>query len=129
VTPQPDTALTVRTYRCGEAVVVVAAGDLDMVTTPHFGDAVCAALDTPGRGPVVIDLIDVTFLDARGLSALVAASEDAAARHEPLRVVANHNRPVLHPLHLTGLDRELALYDTVADALHGGPRHQPITPD
>lgn len=37
-------------------------------------------------------------------------------------MVVDHNRPVLIPIHLVGLDAVLALYDTVTDALKDQPR-------
>lgn len=71
---------------------------------------------------MVLDLTAVTFLASAGLGVLVDAHAAATARREPLRVVVDHNRPVLTSIQLVGLDDVLALYDTVDDALSDQPR-------
>ena len=38
----------------------------------------------------------------------------------PLRVVVDHDRPVVRPIRLSGLDAVPALFDSVEDALDGG---------
>ena len=45
-----------------------------------------------------IDMTEVEFLDQAGLSALVTAHRAAQRQDEPLRVVVDHNRPVVRPL-------------------------------
>jgi len=87
------------------------------------GAVVLAAVDTgfdqASDGPLVIDLTDVSFLGSAGLAALVSARRQAQRRREPLRIVVDHNRPVIRPLEITGLDEVLALYHTVDEALVG----------
>jgi anti-sigma B factor antagonist len=51
------------------------------------------------------------------LQALVDVTQAAQRRREPLRIVVDHNRPVIRPIEVTGLDEVLALFDTVEDAL------------
>lgn len=112
--------VTSRTH--GDAVIVTAVGEIDLATAPELDVAIRAALAVPGPGPVVLDLTAVTFLASSGLGVLVDARNAATARREPLRVVVDHNRPVLNPIHIIGIDAVLALYDTVTDALHDQPR-------
>ena len=54
-----------------EGVVVRVAGEVDIVTAPLLQRHLDAAIAT-GR-PVVVDLSETTFLDARGVAALVSA--------------------------------------------------------
>jgi anti-sigma B factor antagonist len=67
-----------------------------------------------------VDLTGVTFLNPAGLTALIAATEHAAARQETLRIVVDANRPVIRPLTITGLDHELRLYHTIDEAVKAG---------
>ena len=55
-----------------EGVVVRVIGDVDIVTAPVLQRHLDAAIAS-GRPTVVIDLSATTFLDARGVGALVAA--------------------------------------------------------
>lgn len=106
--------MTVARADLGVHAVVEVRGEVDAMTAPRLVEAVTAALD--GERPVVVDLTEVTFLDSAGLSALVRTTERGEQRGEPLRLVVDHNRPVLRPIQLTGLEDRLALYDSVEDA-------------
>lgn len=77
-----------------------------------------AALD--GR-MLIVDLTAVRFLGSPGLCALLdtAAQGAMAPGYRTLRVVVDRNRPVIRPLEVIGLDRVLALYHEVSDALAG----------
>jgi anti-sigma B factor antagonist len=116
--PEQEQLLALTTRREGEATVVTATGEVDLVTAGRLQDATAAALAEP-TAVVVVDLTHVTFLGSPGLSALVAAARAAAARREPLRVVVDHTRPVVRPIEASGLDGLLALYTDVEDALIG----------
>jgi anti-sigma B factor antagonist len=116
--PEQEQLLALTTRREGEATVVTATGEVDLVTAGRLQDATAAALAEP-TAVVVVDLTHVTFLGSSGLSALVAAARAAAARREPLRVVVDHTRPVVRPIEASGLDGLLSLYTDVEDALIG----------
>lgn len=123
--PCADSApvLSLTTTRIDEALVVTAIGEVDAVTAPTLLTALRGALEACG-GVVVVDLSGISFLSSAGLGVLDAAAEIAAgaaeSRGSRLRLVADHQRPVLHPLRISGLDHMLALYDTVLDALTAG---------
>jgi anti-sigma B factor antagonist len=106
-----------------KALVVSVAGEIDIRTTTWFRAAVTDGLEQVADadtdvGPLVVDLTGVTFLASSGLHALVDATRAAGGRGEPLRLVVNQNRPVVHPIELTGLDKLLSLYSSVEHALH-----------
>jgi anti-sigma B factor antagonist len=106
-------------YATGEALVVTVAGEIDLFTVDRFRAAVAAGFDQlHDGGTLVIDLTEVTFLGSQGLQALVDVTQAAQRRHEPLRIVVDHTRPVIRPIEMTRLDNVLALFDTVEDALH-----------
>ena len=71
--------------------------------------------------PLVVDLTEVTFFGSAGLRTMAESADHAAIRpgFEPLRVVVDHNRPVLRPMEIVGLDAVLTLFYTVADAIEG----------
>ena len=115
--PAVEQLLRVESRRAGAAMVVTVAGEVDMFTAPRVAEAVGRALADPAVDVIVVDLTEVGFLDHAGLDALVDAHRAAERQREPLRVVVDHNRPVVRPLEITGLERVLALYYDVAEAL------------
>jgi anti-sigma B factor antagonist len=105
-----------------QALVVTVAGEIDVLTVDRLRAAVASGFDQlPADSVLVIDLTDVTFLGSPGLQALVEATRGARRRHEPLRIVVDHTRPVVRPIELAGLDDVLALFHTVDEALHPAP--------
>lgn len=87
----------------GMRAVLKVSGDLDLVTQAAFRTRIAAALAEPGTR-LTLDLSGVTFMDARGLAVLVAAHNQAAARHGSLRLTGV-TPPVLRLLEITRLDR------------------------
>ncbi|HET9254059.1 MAG TPA: STAS domain-containing protein [Pseudonocardiaceae bacterium] len=103
--------------RVGEAAVIRAEGELDTLTAPKLA----AALDTARReaepgAMVVLDLSGVSFLSSAGLALLVTASADQAMA---LRVTGADHGVVGRAIRVTGVDKVLRMYRTVADALTG----------
>ncbi|MGW4061470.1 STAS domain-containing protein [Amycolatopsis sp. NPDC004747] len=106
--------LTVRVRTVPEAVVVAAAGDLDLGTAPLLRARARAALDR-GPGALIVDLGAITFCGSAGLQVLAELAGETAAADLPFAVVAD-GRPVLRSLQVTRLDRTLALHPTVDGA-------------
>ena len=96
-------------------VVLSVDGEVDMVTAPHLGRAICEALEKSAT-TLVIDLTGVTFLASVGMSVLVAAQEAADAMAVRFAVVAD-GAVTRRPIRLLGLDAVLALHPTRDDAL------------
>jgi anti-sigma B factor antagonist len=114
-----STPVSVVVERVGEAVVVSVSGEVDALTAPSVAETVLGVLgERPAR--VVIDLLAVSFLGSAGLALLVEAQQ-VAGQHTVLRVVAAG--PVtLHPLQVTGLDRQFSVHATRDDALAAAPQ-------
>jgi anti-sigma B factor antagonist len=101
----------------GEAVVLAAAGIVDMAAAPALADQVGAILR---RRPstLVIDFTGVTFLATAGMSVLMEADRKCKELSIPFRVVA-YGPITSKPMELLGIDDLLDIYPTVDDALHG----------
>lgn len=120
-------AFTVR--REDGAVILAVRGEIDLRTAPelraHLDDTMA---ESDGR-PCVIDLTAVTFMGSPGLATLLEATARARHRHITLSFVVDANLPVVRPIQITGIDRELALYHTIAEALAShGAASQPSGP-
>ncbi|MET8995586.1 STAS domain-containing protein [Amycolatopsis sp. NPDC004169] len=107
-------ALTVRVRSVPEAVVVVAAGDLDLGTAAELRtgarDALAGAPDA-----LIVDLGAVTFCGSAGLQVLAELLDETEAADLPFAVVAD-GRPVVRSLQVTRMDGALALHPTVEGA-------------
>jgi anti-anti-sigma factor len=108
--------LRVTSRSSGRAVVVTVVGEVDLLSADRVAQAIMAVLGGPPVSALVLDLIGVSFLDSAGLAVLAHGHMTAAGRGLVFRVVAA-NPITLKPIRLTGLDRLLALFDSVADAL------------
>lgn len=115
--------LTVTAHPDVHGVVMIAVrGEVDLSTSTLLQDALLAHL-RHASSPLVLDLTDVGFFGASGLSVLVTAREAAVAAGIRLCVVAN-SRAVLRPLTVTGLDRLFDIHPDLTQALlcRGGGR-------
>lgn len=98
-------------------VVLTAAGQLDMRTATALRRHLFSAIDV-GQPLVVVDLLQVAFVDSGGLGVLVAGLKRARFRGASVRVVAT--RPELEQLfQITGVYKVLPLFASVADAVAG----------
>jgi anti-anti-sigma factor len=97
-----------------DAVVLAVSGELDVATAPMLRAHVRFAL---GGGParLVLDLAGLGFCDAAGLSVL-AMAQNAATRDGASLALAGVPRPVRRLLEMTGMDRTLDVYPSVAAA-------------
>lgn len=119
--PAREQLLHITSRLAGQAIVLAVAGEVDIHTAGRLRDAISVGFAEPAAELVVLDLTEVTFLGSFGLTALVTATREARDRREPLRVVVDHNRPVIRPIQLSGLDDVLALYHSIEDALARPP--------
>jgi anti-sigma B factor antagonist len=101
-------------------VIVAVGGEIDLHTAPAFREEMLAAIaeDSPH---LIVDLAEITFTDASGLSALVDALHRARARGGSggLAAPASGVRKVLG---ITQPDQVLPVHDT----LDGARSHTPL---
>lgn len=122
--PRPGAELltvTARSILSGPVVLAV-RGEVDSSTSQQLQDGLLTHLRPTGP-LLVIDLTDVSFFGAAGLTVLVNVRDAAVAARGRLCVVAR-TRPVLLPLMITGLDDLFDIYPDIARALlrqGGGP--------
>ena len=112
--PSGGQTVTVTIEKHGRASVVVVSGDIDMVTAPEVEKALITAVRAR-PDTLVVDLTGVAFLGSAGLTALVAARQEAGDA-TAVRVVAKGSATA-RPLQLTGLDQEIPLFATREEAL------------
>ncbi|MET9626599.1 STAS domain-containing protein [Lentzea sp. NPDC006480] len=87
----------------GAAVVVHVAGELDRVTADELSGCLTEAVESVNPpAPVVVDLTEVTFLGACGISLLLDHQDLCLRRGSALVVVAN-TPAVLRPLQVLEL--------------------------
>ena len=89
-------------------LVVCLSGELDLLTSPETFATLERWLRGAGPGEVTIDLTHIAFIDARGISMLIALRRLAAALDQRL-VVRHAHGEVDTVLRLTGLAEYLGL--------------------
>ncbi|ANZ41861.1 hypothetical protein BBK82_43960 [Lentzea guizhouensis] len=104
---------TTRTVPSG-AVVVTVSGEVDMTTCVVVRDRIAEQLRFTHH--LVLDLSEVTFFCAAGLTVLVVAGKTAQLTGTDLCVVAR-TRQVRLPLMITGLSGVLDLHPDLGEAL------------
>lgn len=114
--------MTVRTEDRSDVLVMWVEGDVDGLTAPRLSSAIANAFDKLAGRTLVLDLTKVRFLGSVGLRTLRDSAREAVHHQgsQPLRVVVDHQRPVIRPIEITGLDQILSLYHSVADAIAAG---------
>ncbi|MEV6828222.1 STAS domain-containing protein [Amycolatopsis sp. NPDC051102] len=93
---------------------VAVSGEVDLSVTPRLRDLLAEELQLEPAA-LVVDLSDVSFCSAGGLSVLLDAVTTAHARGIPCAIIATHPA-VLRPIRLLQLDRVLPVHHDRADA-------------
>lgn len=109
---------SISSRREGEALVVVPAGEVDLVTVDQVRTHVREAAHEAPR--VVLDLRQVTFMDSSALRLLVEAQQLAEQDGFSFAVVRGP-ASLERLFEVTGLDGRLELHDDPAQAADGGP--------
>ncbi len=108
--------LGVERHQVDQVVVVAVRGEVDALTSPQLTAAMGEALAGSPVGAIV-DLSQVNFLAAAGLSVLLATHAQLTP-NAGFGVVAD-GAAARRPITVLGLDRSFALYRTVEDAIRG----------
>jgi anti-sigma B factor antagonist len=107
-------ALQLSTRQVGDAVVVAAVGDLDIITSPRLDSCMSDALRTTAC--VVLDLSAVDFMDTSSLAVVVGYWKRLTARGGMLALAAARYQ-YTRTLWITGLADRLPMFDTVEEAV------------
>lgn len=106
--------LTIRVQDESAYIVITPFGEIGVANVGRLRDRLFG-LVSDGR-PLVADLDHVILVDAAGLSVLVGAAHRAAAHGTSLYVVCTQQE-IRRQFELTGLDRQMRLVRTVAEAV------------
>lgn len=99
--------------------IAALTGELDIASAPALREQLLSLL-RPGYSRLVIDMSKVTFADASGIAVLVSTARRARLLRGFLRLAAV-SPPTRQVLHITGLDRNLAIFPTVQAAATSPP--------
>lgn len=110
----------VRCERSEEAVVVVARGEIDVLTAELLHEVLNSQEAQAPR--VVLDLRGVGFMDSSGLSVVVEHHRKAKSSGNGFAVAVGEASRTRRLLVLSGLAETLELVDEPADALISEPR-------
>jgi anti-sigma B factor antagonist len=91
--------------------VVSPHGEIDFATGPQLKDAITELL-VAGDVHLVIDLLDVDFIESTGLGALIGGRRRAHALKGSLVLVCTEQQ-MLKIFRITGLDKVFTIHDTV----------------
>ena len=94
--------------------VISVRGELDVATAPDLRSRLEAAMDR-SQGSLVVDLLDVTFIDSTALGVLIAVRKECESRGLALRLVIVEQR-ILKVFEITGLNDVFSIGPTVDDA-------------
>ncbi len=98
-------------------MIAVLGGGLDITSAPALREKLLGLL-RPGASRLIVDLSAVGYADASGFAVLVGAGRRASLLGGWLRL-ASPTPDVARVLSASGLDRHLAIFPTVADAIIG----------
>jgi anti-sigma B factor antagonist len=110
----------------GRLAVVAMPGEIDVSNAPAILSKLLSVLD---RQPatLIVDMTTTTFCDSAGMKAVVRAYRRAAAEETELRLVMAAPA-VRRVFSVTGIDRLIDTYPTLAAALAGRPPGKPHRP-
>lgn len=97
-----------------DVTIVTVTGEIDLLTAPPLA-RVIAAQDRP---VLVVDLTEVRFLAAKGLTVLLNAALEAAASGRVFGVVVVPG-PAARVLTVSGLTTAIPTYSTMGEAVRG----------
>lgn len=101
----------------GDTFVVSVTGEADMQTTPEIERELKDVLRLGGRS-VVVDFVEVGFIDSTALGLLMRFQPRFRARGGDL-VIVSDDRRVLRTFEITGLDRILRIEGRLGEAVAG----------
>jgi anti-sigma B factor antagonist len=108
-----ELSLNVRTV--GEQSVLDVVGEVDVYSAPELRERL-AELVNASTPSLVVNLVDVSFLDSTGIGTLVAGLNRAVQFGGTLTLVCDHER-ILKLFRITGLDTVFSIRPSVDEAI------------
>ena len=99
----------------GGLLRIAVSGEVDVATAPELRERLYDAVDR-SAGPVIADLLAVTFIDSTALGVLIGARERSEAKGSDLRVVLKEPR-LVKIFEITGLTELFSMFPSVAEAV------------
>lgn len=106
---------SIRVERLNGAVVIELAGEIDIPAVSHLARALTEATKK-GRGPVVLDAHELTYIYSAGLQTLLSAHRRLTETGRALAIVGSHGI-FAKLMHITRLEKHFRMYPTIEDAL------------
>src|SRR5580698_10032426 len=103
----------------GRTAVVIPPAEIDITNADHVREDLLSVLNQ-GAALLIADLSRTTFCDSAGVSALARGFRRAEASESDIHLVVS-TPAVQRVLSLTGIDRLLDIYPSVAASLAGSP--------
>ena len=104
--PSPGT-FRARSKRRAEGIVIIAEGELDLVSAPVLAEAI----PETGDEAIILDLAGVGFMDSSGLRSLLEARQRCLDAGRPFRI-ARPSDAVQRVLELVDLAREFEVAES-----------------
>jgi anti-sigma B factor antagonist len=117
-------AFSISDLAVDDATVVSVAGEVDTYSAPSFQRGLLRAIGA-GRGGLVVDLSEASFMDSTALTELVRAFDKLRAAGGSLAIVASDPR-MRALFDVARLDRDFSVYDSRAEALEALDRAETI---
>jgi len=99
-----------------DLVIAHVTGELDIAEASFTGDQITEAVPSAARG-LVIDFLDLGFIDSSGIAMLFQLVRHVSARRQELRVVARPGGPVARVLDIVEFERAAPVHAEVEEAI------------
>ena len=103
--------------RVGDVLVVSIGGRVDWSGAQGFSLFLDDLVRRYGRGPIILDTADLTYIASGGIRAMLIAARTQARSSARFAVCSPQNSFLRSLLATTGLGRALDIYETPEDAL------------
>jgi anti-sigma B factor antagonist len=110
-----DQAFGVAQHDEDGVVCIAVSGEVDVATAPALRERLYEAVDS-SSGPVIVDLLAVTFIDSTALGVLIGARERSETLGLDLRLVLKEPR-LVKIFEITGLTDLFSIFPSVAEAV------------